>query len=147
MSERVEAAVGLFDEGFNCSQAVMGAYCEMFGVSRVDGLRVSAGFGGGIGCTGRVCGALTGACMVLGLKYGAIDSADKEAKERTYKIVARACEMFGERAGSVECRDLLGFDMSTDEGKEAKKAEGAFDKCGGFVRCGAEVLEEILGRG
>lgn len=141
---RVDEAVRMFGEGYSCSQALLAAYGPGFGVDRETCLRIAAGFGGGIGCMGGVCGALGGAFMVIGLEYGSADPSDKAAKQRTYDMVKRAAEMFEERRGTVECRKLLGFDLGTPEGQmEAKKAH-SFDMCPEFVKDAAQIIEEII---
>lgn len=138
------AAVKLFNEGFNCSQAVLAAFCESLGLDRQTALRLGAGFGGGIGGGGDVCGALSGAVMVLGLRYGSADAADKTAKNETYRKTRILVEEFKLRTGSLYCRELLGFDMSTEQGRLAAKRPGAFDDCSQFVRVAAEILEEMI---
>ena len=141
---RIDETVGLFDDGFNCSQAVLAIYGPRFGLERETALKIAAGFGGGMGCMGDTCGALTGAFMVIGLKYGAIDPGDKEAKLKTYALIRQAAEMFAKRAGALNCRDLLGFDLSTPLGKVQAAQKGAFDICTDLVKYAAEILEEIL---
>lgn len=142
---RIDEAVRLFDDGFNCSQAVLAVYGPQFGLERETALKIAAGFGGGIGCMGDTCGALTVAFMVIGLKHGAIDPADKESKLKTYALIRQAAGMFAKRAGALNCRDLLGFDLSTPQGKEQAAKEGAFEICADLVKYAAEILEEILG--
>ena len=142
---RIDEAVGLFDDGFNCSQAMLAVCGPQFGLERKTALRIAAGFGGGVGCMGDTCGALTVAFMVIGLKYGAVDPADKESKLSTYTLIRQAAEMFAKRTGALNCRDLLGFDLSTPEGKEQAAKEDAFEICADLIKYAAEILEEILG--
>jgi len=70
MMDEVEHAVSCFKDGFSCSQAVLSAYGEQFGMNREMALKVSGAFGGGMGHLGETCGAVTGAFMLVGLKYG-----------------------------------------------------------------------------
>ncbi len=141
---RIDEAAGLFDDGFNCSQAMLAVYGPQFGLERETALKIAAGFGGGMGCMGDTCGALTGAFMVIGLKHGPIDPADKESKLKTYALIRQAAEMFEKRTGALNCRDLLGFDPSTPEGKEQAAKEGAFEICADLIKYAAEILEEML---
>ena len=67
---RVERAVRRFAEGFNCSQAILSAYAEHFGLEEETAMKVAAGFGGGMGRLGRTCGAVTGAFMETRLTRG-----------------------------------------------------------------------------
>lgn len=90
------------------------------------------------------CGAVTGAYMVLGLKYGAA-SGDKTAKENTYRLVREFAERFKAKNGSLVCRDLLGCDISQPEGFERMKSLGLHEKvCTKLVREACEMLDEML---
>ena len=140
-----EKAVACFKEGFACSQAVLATYADAFGMDRETALRVAGGFGGGMGGLGEVCGAVTGAFMVLGLKYGRTDPADKAAKEKTYAAVQKFANRFKDRHGSIICRDLIGCDLSTPAGVQAAREKGLFATvCVDMVRSAAEILEELL---
>jgi C_GCAxxG_C_C family probable redox protein len=119
-------------------------YGPQFGLTPDQAAKVAAGFGGGIGRMGNICGALSGAIMVLGLKYGATDPKDKATKMRTYQIVGRVVERFKQVCGSTDCRDLLGFDLSTPEGSLRAQQPSVFIKCPDFVREAGEILEAIL---
>ena len=67
---KVKDAVSAFESGFNCSQAIVRTYGPDYGLSALDAIRVSCGFGGGMR-RADTCGAVTGALMVLGLRFGA----------------------------------------------------------------------------
>jgi C_GCAxxG_C_C family probable redox protein len=143
---KVEQAVDGCESGYNCSQAVVGAYCEQFELEQDKALKIAAGFGGGIGRSGGICGALTGAIMVLGLKYGSSDTEDKQGKAKTYEIVSDAIKRFEERNGSVICRDLLGCDIATPQGRKTASEKDLFDTlCKKLVRDAAEILEKLIG--
>ena len=144
--DRVNKAVQLFNSGFNCSQAVLAAFADTAGIDESTALKAASGFGGGIGCTGGTCGSLTGAVLVMGLRCGTADAADKTTKLEVYRKVRLLTEEYKLRAGSTICRDLMGFDMSTAEGQLAAKAPRAFDRCDDFVRIAAEILEEMLSK-
>jgi C_GCAxxG_C_C family probable redox protein len=142
--DNAQEAVTLFDEGCNCSQAVLAAFCGSLGLDQKTALMLASGFGGGMGATGSTCGALTGAIMVLGLKYGSSDISNKTAKYEMYRKTRSLVEEFKLQTGSLYCRDLLGFDMSTEEGQLAAKQPEAFHDCPQFVRIAAEIIEEML---
>ena len=134
-----------FQRGYNCSQSVFAAFSDDFGLDQELALRVAAGFGGGMGRRGDTCGAVSGAIMAIGLKYGTSDPQDKATKERAYQMVRTFFERFQERNGAVRCKDLLGVDMSTPEGHALAKAEGlTTQRCPKFVGDAAEILEELL---
>jgi C_GCAxxG_C_C family probable redox protein len=145
MSEKVEAAVACFREGFNCSQAILSVWGGEFGLERETALRVSSAFGAGMGRLGEVCGAVTGALIVIGLKHGQTEAKDKETKERNYSLVRDFVGRFRSRNGSLLCRELLGCDLTTAEGMETAKQKGLFtERCPRFVRDAGEILEDVL---
>ena len=110
MKNKVQKALGLHDNGYNCSQAVIGAFCEQYGLDEQFGLKIAGGFGGGLRC-GEVCGAVSGAVMIIGLKYGQYKLDDKSSKEECYKITSEFMDEYVERNKSVVCRELLGYDI------------------------------------
>ncbi len=142
--DRTQKAVNLFSEGFSCSQAVLAAYADMFDLDEQTALKIASGFGGGLGQMSETCGALTGAVMVLGLKYGSISGDDRTAKFENYRKVRDLVAEFKLQAGSATCRELLGFDMTTEDGQLAMKRPGAFSDCPEYVRIAADILREML---
>jgi C_GCAxxG_C_C family probable redox protein len=148
MSDRVEIAVQRFREGLNCSQAVLSAFADDFDLPPKLALRVAAPFGGGIARTGETCGAVTGALMVLGLRFGATVATDKETKERMYSIAQEFLAQFKRRHSSVLCRELLGHDISTPQGRQKVKDLGLHDDlCPRLVADAAELAGEMLKAG
>jgi C_GCAxxG_C_C family probable redox protein len=142
---KVDLAVSYFEDGFSCSQAVLSTYGVQLGLDRETALKIASPFGGGMGRMGEICGAVTGAFMVIGLKYGAADVEDKEKKEKTYSLVNEFIHQFKSRNGSILCRELLECDISTPEGRETAKEKDLFNVvCPKFVREAAEIIEQIL---
>jgi len=142
---KVGQAVSCFEEGFGCCQALLSTYGAQFGLDRETALKVAEAFGGGMGRMGEVCGAVTGAFMVIGLKYGRTVAEDKQAQEKTYALVKEFVERFMSRNGSIECRELLGYNIDTDEGLKIAQDEKIFTTvCPNFVRDAAEIVEQIL---
>ncbi|MGB2863802.1 MAG: C-GCAxxG-C-C family protein [Sedimentisphaerales bacterium] len=145
MNTKPEQVVTIFKEGSNCSQAVLSVYAEELGLSRKMALKIARGFGGGMGRMAQTCGAVTGAFMVLGLKYGNADIHDKEARERIYGLVREFVRRFESRNSSIVCRELLGCDISKPEGAMAAKENGLFTSvCPKLVREAAEILDEMI---
>lgn len=107
--ERIALAVELFKSGYNCSQAVVAAFADLYGMSREDALRVSASFGGGIGRMRETCGAACGLFILAGLKFGTTDAKNAEAKGENYRVVQELAAKFKEQNGFLRCRDLLGL--------------------------------------
>lgn len=144
MSKRSEQAVEKFKNGMNCSQAVLSSYSESFGLDSETASRVATGFGGGMRMA-ETCGAVTGALMVIGLKYGNSAAENKGAKAKTYEMIVEFTRRFKEHKGSVKCRELLGCDISTPDGEKKARDNGLFvSVCPEVVRKAAEVVEEML---
>jgi C_GCAxxG_C_C family probable redox protein len=140
---KVQDAVSAFESGFNCSQAIVRTYGPDYGLSLLDSVRVSCGFGGGMR-RGDTCGAVTGALMVLGLRFGARDASDTSAKAAVYSKVEEFQSRFESHCDSVSCRDLLGCDISTPQGMEHATGNNLFKTvCPGMVQVAAEILEDM----
>ncbi len=134
-----------FEKGYSCAPSVLSAYSEQFGLKKELALRIACGFGGGIGRTGRTCGAVTGAVMVIGLKHGQADVADDKSRQETHKLVKEFIDKFEALHGSVECRELIGYDLSKpDEFESARASSDVERKCRGFVHDAARILEDVL---
>jgi C_GCAxxG_C_C family probable redox protein len=139
-----DKAKAIYKEGFSCAPAVLATYCERFGLERDTALKIATGFGGGMHL-GQTCGAVTGAIMVIGLKYGKTKADDNKSKEKTFELVKRLADRFRARYGSIECKALLGCDITTPEGlKEARDKKLFTTICAEYVGTAAEILDEIL---
>jgi C_GCAxxG_C_C family probable redox protein len=140
-----ERAKSIYKEGFSCSMAVLGAFCEQFGLDKNLAYRVSSGFGGGMHLD-QTCGAVTGAFMVIGLKFGRTRADDVEAKMKTAKMTNEFAKKFRARHGSLGCTALIGCNISTPVGfEEAKKKDLFKQVCPKYVISAAEILDEMLG--
>jgi C_GCAxxG_C_C family probable redox protein len=143
--DRVSHALSTFGSGFNCSQSVLTAFCSEFGLNGEMAFKIACSFGGGMGRTGNTCGAVTGAFMVLGLKFGQARSDDRAAKEKTYALVREFVNLFAEEHGSVECSELLACDISTPEGFKMADEKGLFKTiCPKCVEDAVRILEKIV---
>lgn len=125
MEKRIEKAVELFKEGYNCSQSVVAAFADMYGFTNEQALKMSASFGGGIGRMRQTCGAACGLFMLAGLETGCTEGKDREGKENNYKVVQALAEEFRKRNGSLICAELLGLSKTapTPATPEARTAE------------------------
>ena len=142
---KVDQAVSYFKNGNTCSQAVFSTYATEFGVDEAIALKIACPFGGGMSRMGKTCGAVTGAFMVLGLKYGRINVEDELAREKTYNLVIEFVNRFKSRNNTIECEELIGCSIDTPEKLEIAKEKGIFENiCPQFVKDAAEILEEIL---
>jgi C_GCAxxG_C_C family probable redox protein len=146
IKSKAEEAVAYFEKGFVCSQAVFVTYAESLDLKPEIALPIADAFGAGMGGMAETCGAVTGAFMVIGLKYGRVHAEDSEAKEKTRRLIKEFVKRFKTRHGSIICKTLLDVDISTDEGIEAANEEGLFEShCPKFVRDAGEILENLLG--
>ncbi|MHA2287335.1 MAG: C-GCAxxG-C-C family protein [Promethearchaeota archaeon] len=142
---KIEEVLSNFRNDFNCAQSVFGAFAPHYGLDLNKALKIASGFGGGMGRSGRTCGAVTGAYMVIGLKTGMGTDKDNEAKDKTYQIVNDFSNRFQEINGSMMCREILGCDITTPEGRAYfDKNELLEKKCFQCVKSAAELLESIL---
>ncbi len=143
--DNVSKAVELFEHRFMCSQAVFAAFAEQFGITEKQALQIGACFGGGMS-KAEVCGACAGALMVLGMKYGQFDENDLESRAAESAKASEFLEEFKKRKGSYICREILGCDISTDEGKSYARSNGLYGKyCTEMVRTAAEIVAGMLG--
>jgi C_GCAxxG_C_C family probable redox protein len=142
--DNVEKAVEVFKSGLSCSQAVLGAYSEQFGLDKETAYKIGSGFSGGMHLD-QTCGAVTGALMVIGLKFGRTKADDIEAKMDTVEATREFAKKFIARHGSIGCTQLIGYNVSTPEGFEEAKNKDLFKQlCPNFVKSAMEILEEIL---
>lgn len=141
---KVNEAVECFTAGFSCSQAVFSTYAPELGLTREMALRIAGSFGGGIGQMAETCGAVTGAYMAIGLKYATAE-LNTEAKEETYAKVQEFAKKFKESNKTDICSELLGCNISTEEGKQVfKEKQLRTVLCANYVRNASQILEEIL---
>ncbi len=137
-----EIAVELFNKGYACSQAVLATYSEELGLDYELALKVSTAFGGGMGRLGEVCGAVTGAYMLIGLKYGKVKEEDSQSKEMAYELVNKFSDKFIEMNGSINCRELIEVDLKSDDKNII--AEKVKTICTKAVKDAAVIIEELL---
>lgn len=141
---QVEECVACFKKGINCTQAVLTTYGQQLGLDLENALKVAAAFGSGMNM-GETCGAVTGALMVIGLKHAKVKGITLLSKEKTADVAHEFLERFKARHGTVLCKDLLGCDVSTPEGRKTAKKEQHFKKrCPEYVKDAAKILEELL---
>ncbi len=140
---RVAEALELFSGGFACSQAVLAVFCERYGLDVPMALRLATGFGGGMK-RGEVCGAVTGAIMVVGLRHGHVDAADRDARRLAGEKTAELLRAFTERRKALTCRDLLGCDITTPDGRRFAMEHALFaTTCRDAVADAVAILESL----
>jgi C_GCAxxG_C_C family probable redox protein len=144
MPSKARALKRFNEAGGNCAQAVLGAFGPGQGVDESTGLRLAACFGSGIGRLGLVCGAVSGACMVLGLRHGHEMAAGLEGRSRVYGRVQEFASRFRARFGHLDCASLTGCDLTTPEGRQSFADRGLHaGLCSTLVAGAVEILEEM----
>lgn len=142
MKNRVEIAFSQFDNGFNCAQSVAASFCEDLGVDKEGILRLSCGFGGGMGRKGEVCGAVTGGIIIIGAKYGKDSQGDKESIDVTYSKTRELMDFVAEKHGSYLCRTLIkDCDLTTENGQNRFKELDLKNKV--CKQCISDVIEKV----
>lgn len=141
---RADRAIELFNNNFNCSQAVFTVFATEYGISEELALKLATSFGGGAR-SGEMCGAVAGALMVLGLKYGHFNAENNEQKQKAYSLVNEFVNRFKEINRSIICRDLLGYDLSKPDEFEIIASKGLCKTiCPNMVRSAVNILEQML---
>jgi C_GCAxxG_C_C family probable redox protein len=139
-----ERAIAWFRLGYNCAQAVMAAFSGSLGIDERTARMMASGFGGGMGREQLTCGALSGAVMVVGCRF--CDGDDVTGcKERVYEKTREVVQRFREQHGSTACRDLIGVDMSTAEGRTQVKDQDLSRRvCEPCIRHACAIVDQIL---
>lgn len=139
-----EKAVAHYEQNFNCAQSIFAAYAVERGIEEALALRLGTNFGGGAR-KGELCGAVSGALMVLGLLYGHGKRGDAAAKARAYALSEEYMNRFIRENGSVVCRELLGYDLSVPEQMASIREKDLFHvRCPEIIRSAAAILDELL---
>ncbi len=132
----------LFESGFNCAESVLKALADTNNIN-IDGyLRMASSFGGGIGHTGHICGAISGAAMFLGMMNGRNDN--KQKVDELHKLNERMIFEFKEKFGATNCNDLTDCDPLTEEGNIKFKDPARREKCKEFVDYIYILTQEII---
>lgn len=147
MSNKVDAAVEKFVNGYNCSQAVLSAYAETFGIEEEKAFKLAEGFGLGMGGYKHECGAATGMFMVAGLANSDGNMGAGTTKLDTYAKIKECGEKFEKEIGTIMCGEILRKERdmkaaATEE--EIKAANGKNLICIKCVEAAAKILDEML---
>lgn len=146
MSIRSERAKELFLEGYNCSQAVVGAFADLIPVEFDMLMKMASSMGGGMGRMREVCGAVSGMFLVAGFLKGYSDPKAKEEKSEHYRLIQALAEEFKNENGSIICRDLLGETKTPVTHIPEERTNGYYQKrpCKDLVADAVEILEKYL---
>lgn len=144
--ERTLLAQQLFTEGYNCSQSVVAAWADTYGLDRDMALRISSSFGGGIGRMRLTCGAMCGLAMLAGLETGSTEGRDAAAKAANYKVVQQLAEEFRRRFGDIQCSALLHLDKPEGTHIPAERNAQYYRKrpCKELVAGASEIFAQFM---
>jgi C_GCAxxG_C_C family probable redox protein len=142
MDDPIQRAENFFEQGYSCSQSLLCAFSGQLGLDEETAIKIASPFGGGIARQGETCGAVTGALMVLGLKFGPLVG---DSKETIYAISQDFLRRFQDQHTSIKCKQLIDYDISQPEELQAAREANAFHKtCPELVRSAAEIVKSML---
>ena len=143
---RGEKAKALFEEGYNCSQAVVLSFSDILGIDEKTLSLLASGFGGGMGRMREVCGAVSGMFMAANLLNGYSSPADDEKKKATYAMIQELAAQFKSENGSIICRELLGLKAPEGTHVPEKRTDEYYKKrpCGELCYIAADILDKYL---
>lgn len=146
MSERGDKAYELFKDGYNCAQAVAGAFSDLLGMDMDTVAKLASGFGGGMGRMREVCGTFSGIVMVVSTLYGYSDPRDTENKTEVYSRIQELAEQFRKENGSIICRELLGISKPEGSPVPEQRTSEYYKKrpCPELCRYAADLLEKYI---
>ncbi len=133
MKTRVEETIGRHDKGYNCAQAVACTYCDLVGVDEETMFKMTEALGLGMGGMEGTCGAITGACVLAGMKNSTGNLEKPNSKGASYKLSRQIVEEFKNQNGATQCRELKGVDT----GKVLRA-------CPDCIRDAARIAESVL---
>ena len=150
LESRIQRAVELFMQGYGCCQSVLCAFADRYGLDEEMALRISAGFGGGVGRLRMMCGTCSALVILAGLEKGQTRGDDREGKTACYQLVRQLLETFRQRNGSIICAELLQMngvkaETNTSQPDERNAEYYRVRPCARKVESAARVFAEYLG--
>ena len=144
--ERAEKAAVIFEEGYNCAQAVVLSFADELDMDRETLARLASSFGGGMGRLREVCGAASGMFLVYGMVRGYSEADDTEGKKEQYTAIQAMAAEFKKKHESIVCRELLKKPEGPDEYTPAERTDAYYaDRpCTACVKDAARILESFL---
>lgn len=143
---RSEKAMKLFEEGYNCAQAVFLAFEDLHGLDREKAAALSSSFGGGMGRLREVCGTVSGMFMVAGALYGYSSPKAREEKADHYARIQELAAAFERENGSIVCRELLGLSVKKEEPQPSERTAEYYKKrpCKELVGQATAIMERYI---
>ena len=143
--DKVKKAEYYFNNGYSCAQSVLAAFCEELGLKKEMAFKLAKNFGAGCLFRGDMCGAISGALMIYGLRYGSANPNDDFSEEVVYRLSADHINKFEKLYNTVICKDLLGYHVGDPKDLETALVQNVFKlKCPNFVKDSATILLEQI---
>ncbi len=140
---KVDIAKSKFSEGYNCAQSVLIAFANEAGIDEITAKKIALGFGAGMGRLQNTCGAVTGAYMVISLIHSEKTGIELLSSEKVYQLIQEFTKEFIEINSSTNCREILAYDINTEEGRaEAKENNYFITKCQKYIEDSIKLLDE-----
>jgi len=147
MEDRIRKSEELFMQGFNCCQSVVAAFADIYGYTEEQALKLSAGFGAGIGRMRLTCGACCALAQLAGMDCGSTVPGDREGKSYNYKVVQQLLEEFRREHGSITCAELLKLKKGAPLSYEASERTAEYYKtrpCVSQIVSAAKIFADYL---
>jgi C_GCAxxG_C_C family probable redox protein len=146
METKPKQALETFSGNFNCAQSVLSVFAEELGLNKNIALKLATPFGAGMAYRQETCGAVTGALMAIGLKYGKDKNGTTEQKEQTYDLSGLFIAEFKKMHSTICCRELMDYhNMSTPEGMAKIQELDLFHlRCVNYVQDAVKITEKIF---
>ncbi|MGN0807111.1 MAG: C-GCAxxG-C-C family protein [Candidatus Coproplasma sp.] len=116
MGVRADRAKEMFLQGYNCSQAVVGAFADLFGFDNVTAMKFAEGLGGGMGRMRLTCGAVAAMATLASMKMSSGEPGNLKLRGEIYAVIQKMAGEFKDNNGSVICAELLGASLPKDNG-------------------------------
>lgn len=134
-----------FAKGHNCAQSVFVPIAIEKGMDKTTALKIMAPYGGGLAKTDNICGAVTGGITAIGLHYGHYEAGDTETKQKCNEATQKFLNLFAEKHKSINCTNLLGYNLSKQAEAESASNSGVFDtKCPIYVETAHQIAKAII---
>ena len=133
MDTRIEETIVRHNKGYNCAQAVACTYCDLVATDEETMFRMTEGLGLGMGGMQGTCGAVTGACILAGMKNSTGNLEQPDSKLSTYKLSREIVHQFEEKNQSSVCKELKGVETGV-----------MLRSCQDCIKDAAKLVEVIL---
>ena len=146
MTKHSQKAAELFKQGYNCSQSVVGAFCEELGIDFDTAIKLVSPLGGGMGRLREVCGAVSGMFLLTGIVFGYTEPNNLEVKGKLYERVEELAKRFKAKRSTIICRELLEGVETSDSPEPSERTEEYYLKrpCLKIIEDATQIFEDYL---